>query len=62
MHALQLKLNFMKLFAENRRTRWAKVNVTLSAGSSGNEPYIRAIEPEAVRVEVSEREVTTGLR
>ncbi|PYH48204.1 ankyrin repeat domain-containing protein, partial [Aspergillus saccharolyticus JOP 1030-1] len=60
MHAVQLKLNFMKPHALKHRIRYAEVDVALQAASSGASPNIRTIMPQADRVEVSEQEITTG--
>uniref|UniRef100_A0A093Y6C6 Aldehyde reductase 2 n=1 Tax=Talaromyces marneffei PM1 TaxID=1077442 RepID=A0A093Y6C6_TALMA len=60
MHALQLKLNFMKPFATRNRIRYAKVDAKLAASDSGNIPHIHSIMPQADRVEVSEQEISSG--
>jgi ankyrin repeat protein len=60
VHSIQLKLNFMKPISTNHRIRYAKVDVMLREGPSGDSPHIRTIMPQADRVEVSEQEITSG--
>jgi ankyrin repeat protein len=60
VHSIQLKLNFMKSISTNHRIRYAKVDVRLREGPSGDSPHIRTIMPQADRVEVSEQEITSG--
>ncbi|OKL57946.1 hypothetical protein UA08_06878 [Talaromyces atroroseus] len=60
MHAIQLKLNFMKPFSNRNRIRYAKVDVKLAVFDSGNLPHIHSIMPQADRVEVSEQEISSG--
>lgn len=60
MHAIQLKLNFMKPFSTRNRIRYAKVDVKFAAADSGNIPHIHSIMPQADRVEVSEQEISSG--
>jgi hypothetical protein len=60
MHALKLKLNFMKPFSTRNRIRYAKVDVKLAASESENIPHIHSIMPQADRVEVSEQEISSG--
>jgi hypothetical protein len=60
MHAIQLKLNFMKPFSTRNRIRYAKVDVKLAALDSENILHIHSIMPQADRVEVSEQEISSG--
>ncbi|RAH41159.1 ankyrin repeat domain-containing protein, partial [Aspergillus brunneoviolaceus CBS 621.78] len=60
MHAIQLKLNFMKPHSLKHRIRYAEVDVALYATDLKASPNIRTIMPQADRVEVSEQEITTG--
>lgn len=60
MHAIQLKLNFMKPFSTRNRIRYAKVDVKLAVLDSKNIPHIHSIMPQADRVEVSEQEISSG--
>ncbi|RLL95786.1 hypothetical protein CFD26_104121 [Aspergillus turcosus] len=60
VHSIQLKLNFMKPFSMNHRLRYAKGDVRLREGTTGDSPHIRTIMPQADRVEVSEQEITSG--
>lgn len=60
MHAIQLKLNFMKPFSTRNRIRYAKVDVKLAAFDSVNVPHIHSVMPQADRVEVSEQEISSG--
>ncbi|PYI25675.1 hypothetical protein BP00DRAFT_357880 [Aspergillus indologenus CBS 114.80] len=60
MHAIQLKLNFMKPHSLKHRIRYAEVDVALHAIDQKALPNIRTIMPQADRVEVSEQEITTG--
>ncbi|RDW70898.1 ankyrin repeat domain-containing protein [Aspergillus mulundensis] len=59
MHEIQVKLNFMRPYSMDHRIRYARVDVNLSAGG-GDAPNIRAIMPQADRMEVSEQEITSG--
>jgi ankyrin repeat protein len=65
MHAIQLKLNFMKPFATKNRIRYANVDVALGAAATSGlgvsiEPHIHTVMPQADRVEVSDQEITSG--
>ncbi|RAH70893.1 ankyrin repeat domain-containing protein [Aspergillus aculeatinus CBS 121060] len=60
MHAIQLKLNFMKPHSLKHRIRYAEVDVALHATDLKASPNIRTVMPQADRVEVSEQEITTG--
>ncbi|KAL4905005.1 hypothetical protein BDW74DRAFT_168138 [Aspergillus multicolor] len=59
MHEIQIKLNFMRPYSMDHRIRYARVDVNLGA-SGGDAPNIRAIMPQADRMEVSEQEITSG--
>ncbi|KAI7976495.1 hypothetical protein EIK77_003310 [Talaromyces pinophilus] len=60
MHAIQLKLNFMKPFSAKNRIRYAKVDAKLAVLDTGNKPHIHSIMPQADRVQVSEQEISSG--
>ncbi|EED22612.1 cortactin-binding protein, putative [Talaromyces stipitatus ATCC 10500] len=60
MHAIQLKLNFMKPFSNRNRIRYAKVDARFATVESGVLPHIHSIMPQADRVEVSEQEISSG--
>lgn len=60
MHAIQLKLNFMKPFSAKNRIRYAKVDAKLAVLDPRNIPHIHSVMPQADRVEVSEQEISSG--